>query len=221
MSWDLFAWSFAVIRKNKQLLLFPIWSAAVALAGVFLCSQRFLHSHNLGALDYLWLAAGYFLVSFSMIFFNCGLAACANARFKGDEPTLGYGLRHASERLAPILVWTLLSTSVGLILNIVVNCFSGAAKLAMWIFGFGLGHGQLPGYSGSNCGGSRGLWSIPAFRAIGPQNLGRSIGRRDPLRLARRVSLRSVSGFGRNGRERLSYPAARGDSLLRAGGRRA
>jgi hypothetical protein len=139
MGWDLFAWSFAVIRKNKRLLLFPILSAAVALAALFLGSRRFLHIDNLGAQDYLWLAAGYFLVSFSMIFFNCGLAACANAQFKGDEPTLGYGLRHASARLAPILVWTLLSASVGLILNAIVNRFSGAGKLAVWIFGFAWG----------------------------------------------------------------------------------
>jgi hypothetical protein len=52
------------------------------------------------------------------------LAACANAQFKGVEPDLGYGLRHAGARLAPILVWALLSTSVGLILKAVANWFS-------------------------------------------------------------------------------------------------
>jgi hypothetical protein len=79
MSWDLFAWSFAVIRKNKRLLLFPILSAAVALAALFLCSQRFSQSHNLGAQDYLLLAAGYFFVSFTMVFFNCALSVAGLA----------------------------------------------------------------------------------------------------------------------------------------------
>ena len=220
MSWDLFTWSFAVIRKNKRLLLFPICSAAVALAALFLCSQRFLQGHNLGMQDYLWLAAGYFLVSFTMIFFNCGLAACANAQFKGDEPTLGYGLRHAGARLAPILVWTLLSASVGLILNAVANCFSGAGKLALWIFGFAWGMANylvVPVLIAED----RGAFGAFQRSAQLVRKTWRSTGRRDPLRLAWRVSVRPLSGFGRDGRERLSDPTAGGGSLPRGCGRRA
>lgn len=138
MSWELFGWSFAVVRGNKKLILFPILSAAIALATLFLCSQRFHQSHNLGAADYLWLAIAYFVVSFTIIFFNCGLAACANAEFNGAEPSLSYGLSHAGKRLTPILAWTLISATVGLILNVVSRA-SWAGKLAIWVSGFAWG----------------------------------------------------------------------------------
>lgn len=134
MGWDLFAWSFAVVRKNKQLLLFPIFSAVAALGCLYLY-WHWRQSHHVGTADYLWLVPAYMLASFAMIFFNCALAACANAHFTGPEPTLGYGLRHASQRLAPILVWTMLSTTVGFVLNTIESRFSWAAKLATWIFG--------------------------------------------------------------------------------------
>src|ERR1700677_3817527 len=109
MSWDLFAWSFAVIRKNKQLMLLPIFGAIAALAALYPCWQT---------QDYRWLAAAYFPAAFALIFFNCALAASANAQFLGAEPSLAYGLRQAAARLAPILAWTLLSATVGLILRV-------------------------------------------------------------------------------------------------------
>jgi len=139
MGWELFAWSFAVIRKNKQLALFPIFGAIAAIAALALCSWRLLPIHHWGSRDYVWLAAAYFLASFPIIFFNCALAACANAQFIGAEPTLGYGLRHAGARLAPILVWTLLCTTVGLILNALASRASWIGKLVIWISGFAWG----------------------------------------------------------------------------------
>jgi hypothetical protein len=143
MSWTLFAWSFAVVRRNKQLLLFPVFSAAAALAGLYLCSLGFSDSHHAGIADYLWLAAAYFFVSFAMLFFNCALAACADAEFSGAQPTLRYGLHHAGARLAPILAWALLSTTVGLILRAIGSRVSWvgnlAGKLVTWVFGFAWG----------------------------------------------------------------------------------
>ena len=146
MSWDLIAWSFAVVRKHKQLILLPIFSAAAALAALYLCSQlghgsvqRLLQSHRAGIQDCLWLVPAYFLVSFAMVFFNCALAACAQAQFSGASPTLGYGLRYAGARLAPILAWALLSTTVGFILDAAERRASWAGKLAIWVFGFAWG----------------------------------------------------------------------------------
>jgi hypothetical protein len=142
MGWDLFGWSFSVIRKNKQLLLFPIFSAAAALAGLYLCSLLGRVApvngvlHHVGLHDLLWLAPAYVLVSFLMVFFNCALAACAQAYFSGAEPTLGYGLRHAAARFVPILGWALLSTTLGFILNAIERRVSFAGKLATWMFGF-------------------------------------------------------------------------------------
>ena len=146
MNWDLVAWSFSVIRKNKKLMLFPLLSAAAAIFGVYLWLQwrhgsveNLFRSHQWTAPDYLWIASGYVAVSFAMVFFNCALAACANAYFSGEEPTMGYGLRFAAARFAPILGWAVLSTTVGFILNAIERRASWAGKLAVWIFGVAWG----------------------------------------------------------------------------------
>ncbi len=144
MSWNLFGWSFSVIRKQKQLILFPLLSAGAALAGVFLyfggvrSMEKFL-THPLTLPQYLWLAPAYVVITFVIVFFNCGLAACANAHFSGQQPTLRFGLRHAAARIVPILAWSLLSATVGLLLNAIERRVSWAGKIAVWLFGFAWG----------------------------------------------------------------------------------
>ena len=76
---------------------------------------------------------------FPIIFFNCALAACAQSEFSGEQPSVKYGLSHAAERFVPILEWSLLSASVGLLLNAIERRASWAGKLALWIFGFAWG----------------------------------------------------------------------------------
>jgi hypothetical protein len=96
-------------------------------------------ARHLEARDMLWMAPAYLLASFAMVFFNCALAACAQAYFAGEEPTLGYGLSRAAARFVPILGWALLSATIGLVLNIIERRASWAVKLATWIFGFAWG----------------------------------------------------------------------------------
>jgi len=91
MGWDLFGWSFSVIRKHKQLIWFPIFSGGAGLAAVIL--WFLLHPQSL-----LWLLPGYFALSFVIVFFNCALASCAQAYFAGQEVSIGYGLRRAASR---------------------------------------------------------------------------------------------------------------------------
>lgn len=84
----------------------------------------------------MWLAPVYVIVSYLVVFFNCALAACAQAYFAGDEPNLADGFAHASARSAPILGWALLSTTVGLVLNALEQRTSWAGRIVTWIFGF-------------------------------------------------------------------------------------
>jgi hypothetical protein len=143
MDWDLIGWSFNVIRRNKQLALFPVFSAVAALAALWLCSDwRFGSLDTLVARrgftggDYVLLAPLLFLVSFIIIFFNCALAACANGELSGNSMSVGDGLRHAAARLGPIFGWALLSTTVGLVLRTLERRAAFLGKLAVWLFGF-------------------------------------------------------------------------------------
>jgi len=79
------------------------------------------------------------VVSFIIIFFNCALAACANAELSGRRSTLGDGLRHAGARIAPIFAWALLSTTVGVVLNFLERRASILGRITTWMFGFAWG----------------------------------------------------------------------------------
>jgi hypothetical protein len=144
MGWELFGWSFTVLRSNKRLMLFPIFSAAAALMALGLCLPAWQvplgeAAHQMSPRDLWWLVPVWFVTSFVTVFFNCALAACAQAQFSGEEPTLRYGLRKAAGRFLPILGWAMLSATVGLVLNAIGRRASWAGKLALWLLGFAWG----------------------------------------------------------------------------------
>lgn len=139
MGWELFGWSFSVIWKHKQLILFPMFSAVAAAVGMGLWFLQLRGVSHPGWEDYALLAPAYLIVTFVMVFFNCALAACAQAYFSGGEPTLGYGIAHAAARVAPIFGWAVVSTTVGILLNAIERRAAWAAKIAIWLFGFAWG----------------------------------------------------------------------------------
>jgi hypothetical protein len=70
---------------------------------------------------YALLFAFYFAATFIIVFFNAALIFCAMQCFAGHEPSLRAGLATAAGRLPQILAWTLLATTVGLVLNALEN----------------------------------------------------------------------------------------------------
>jgi hypothetical protein len=70
-------------------------------------------------LSYILLFLFYFVNYFVIVFFNSALVACAIGRFRGNEPTIGDGLRVAAARLPQIAAWALVSATIGLILKII------------------------------------------------------------------------------------------------------
>jgi hypothetical protein len=66
---------------------------------------------------YAWLFLWYCTNYFVMIFFNCALAACAQMRFSGDEPTLGAGMSRAAAKFPSILMWAVVASTVGVVLH--------------------------------------------------------------------------------------------------------
>lgn len=131
MGWDILNWSFSVVRKDLKLLLFPLVSGgAAAAAAVF-----FVIFRQAGNWSYPWLFLWYVATTFLMIFGNCALAACALAHFAGREASLGYGFQQAAGRAGNILLWSLLSSTVGLVIRGIERHLSGAGKIGVWLFG--------------------------------------------------------------------------------------
>jgi Family of unknown function (DUF6159) len=144
MTWNLVSQSFRLLRHDKKLLVFPILSAmgAAALALPFLLAlfgmrpAGGLHwGSNTWLLVFLW----YCGASFITIFFNCALAACVQLRFAGQDPTLGDGLRRAASRVQSILLWSLVSATVGHIIRLVEARTGWTGRLIIGFFGLGWG----------------------------------------------------------------------------------
>jgi Family of unknown function (DUF6159) len=142
MSWILISRSFRVLRQDLKLALFPVLSglAGLAIAALFLLSPLGAGLFNknvqtLGAAEYVSLLLVYCALYFVMIFFNCALAACAQARFSGSEIGLVEGISRASSRIQPILFWSLFSSTLGLVLQLIDQRVGLVGKIATRIFG--------------------------------------------------------------------------------------
>lgn len=132
--WGIAKASWAVLRQHPKLLLLPIFSGAAFLvlfgliAGSMFAGSKSAQVRQWfeGVQDgdiviYAILFAIYFVSSFTVIFFNAALIFCAMQCFAGKEPSLRAGLSTAMGRLPQILAWTLVASTVGLLLSALQN----------------------------------------------------------------------------------------------------
>ena len=126
-TWELIKMSWAVLKKDRELVLFPVMStvALVILAGLMMgvgsglgTVDRLSGTGSASEIDIALLAVTYFLLAFVVIYFNSALIGAAMIRLAGGDPTVRDGLRMANKRLPQILGWALISATVGLILQV-------------------------------------------------------------------------------------------------------
>lgn len=86
---------------------------------------------------YVYLFAFYFVTSFVVIFFNAALIAAANERFQGRPTGVGAGISVALKRLPQILGWTLVATTVNLILRAIEERVGLVGKIIVGLIGVG------------------------------------------------------------------------------------
>src|SRR3989344_3507528 len=110
-SWQLVKESFAVLKKDKEIMLFPIVSGILTV------------------IAFLLLFIYYVITSFIVIFFNTGLITCAQMRLNGKDPTFKDGIKHAWKHLGNIFVWSLISATIGLILRMIVDRIENSERL--------------------------------------------------------------------------------------------
>ncbi len=139
-SWALVKASAAVLQAEKKLLVFPALSALCTLlvaasfllqasaAGLF---RHIDHGHLTADRLPLWFVF-YLVQYFIIIFFNCALVGAALIRLRGGMPTLADGLRCAIAQLPSILIYALISATVGMILR---SLQERAGFIGRWIVG--------------------------------------------------------------------------------------
>jgi hypothetical protein len=132
-SWQLVMQSFAILRSDKQLMLFPVLSAVscfiltaiIATGGAFLvlparaaalaAGEQF--HPNQSPLFMIGMFTLYVVNYFVIVFFNVALVGVANSRLMGGTWTFRDGLDLAWERKFTIFQWALVAATVGVILR--------------------------------------------------------------------------------------------------------
>lgn len=141
-SWELAKASAAVLRADKELVLFPILSSIATLL-VLATFALPVTLTNLFADGFSPLAAligflFYFCQYTVIVFFNSALVAAATIRMDGGDPTFSDGIRAARARLPAILGYAAIAATVGLLLkwlkdsdnNVIVRLIGGGLGVA-------------------------------------------------------------------------------------------
>ncbi len=120
-SWELVKASAAVLRSDKELMLFPLISglATLVVLATFLIPmfalRMFADGFGVGAAVFGFL---FYFVQYSVIiFFNCALIGAAMIRLQGGDPTLADGFNAATSRIPQILGYAAISATVGVLLQ--------------------------------------------------------------------------------------------------------
>lgn len=135
-TWGLMSQSWEVLKKDKELLIFPLISSICCILVIASFAVPSIMNESYMPPDasaegeqvvstqeqviyYAKLFMFYFCNYFVIIFFNSAIAGCASMRMHGQDPTIGDGFSIAFSRLHVILGWALVSATVGLILRII------------------------------------------------------------------------------------------------------
>jgi hypothetical protein len=142
--WALTRQSWDVLKGDASLALFPILStifATLAMVSIWaptLITRGVFDHQTVERNDPIVYAAGVasaYVSTFIALFFNVALAACAARSMRGEDTKVREGLAAAARRIGPILGWTVVSTTFGLLLRAFENRVPLLGKIAAGIAG--------------------------------------------------------------------------------------
>ncbi len=143
-SYELAKASLAVLRSDKELLLFPLVSfigliiVTVSFAVPFLVMGGLTDAGN-GTVNLASIVLGFlfYVVNYTVIFFfNTALVGAAMIRLEGGDPTLRDGLRIALSRLPAIIVYALIAATVGMVLRSISQRAGIVGQIVAGVIGF-------------------------------------------------------------------------------------
>lgn len=133
-TWALTRMTFDVIKKDNEMLLFPLLAAicSVLFSVAMLFPTVITHLLNDGG-SFVWgplqLAATfatYFGLAFITTFFNTCVVYTTRVRLSGGDATFGQSVSFAFSRIGRIISWSALAASVGLLLSMLENAARNA-----------------------------------------------------------------------------------------------
>ena len=128
-SWALAKASYAVLKADRELLIFPAISFVALCVVLFSFVIPLVTIRGLVDLDSGEITPGgmvltflFYVVSYTVAFyFNTALVGAAMIRLKGGDPTVRDGLRIASSRLPQIIGYAVIAATVGMILRAIAE----------------------------------------------------------------------------------------------------
>ena len=142
-SFQLVKQSFSVLKKDKEIMLFPIISAILTIVAFmsfmipfFMTGLFRTISETLGGYSFWLIVFFYYILNYFIItFLNVGLITCANIRLGGGDPTFGDGFRNAAKNIGKIFIWALISATVGVILRMISDKQKTVGRIIAGIIG--------------------------------------------------------------------------------------
>jgi hypothetical protein len=143
-SWRLAKASYAVLRADRELLVFPLVSFFALIVVLIGFAVPFALVGGLNDLDSGRTSGGaivlgflFYVVSYSVaFFFNTGLVGAAMIRLDGGDPTVRDGFRMASSRLPAIIGYAVIAATVGMVLRFISERAGFIGQIVIGILGF-------------------------------------------------------------------------------------
>jgi hypothetical protein len=144
-TWSLMKSSFAVLRQDKKILIFPLLSGLVTLvilltfflpvffAESYLIADLFEGSADPVAIALIFLF--YFVNYFFVLFFNSAAVAYAIDHMRGGSPSVWGAVQKVKSRWLALLGWTAIAATIGLILNSIENQSDKIGKIVIAMLG--------------------------------------------------------------------------------------
>jgi len=145
-SWELVKASAAVLRADKELVVFPI----ISTIGVLLVTVSFIlpmifagvldglisgEAGNINIISLIIAFLFYLAQYFVIIFANAALVGAAMVRLRGGDPTVGDGFRIAFDHFGSIFGYALIASTVGIILNSLARRSNTLGRIAVSLVG--------------------------------------------------------------------------------------
>jgi Family of unknown function (DUF6159) len=133
--------SFEFLRKDPEMFWVPVMSFfanLVVLGSIFGAYLVYLsntgtplgsENHISSGADYLFAFIGYIATAFILTYFQGVIATMVHMRIEGKNPLLSDGIQNSNAHLQKIFYWSLLSATVGVILNVIQERFGWLGKL--------------------------------------------------------------------------------------------
>jgi len=128
-SWEITKLSFSVMKKDKELLLFPLLAGIFSILFILTMLFPSIISSimggnvlgNYGIIDYILIFITYLGLAFISTFFNVCVIYTTKIRFEGGNATFWQSISFARSKIRLIFLWSVIAATVGLILRVIDN----------------------------------------------------------------------------------------------------